>query len=150
MLLKDVIYGKDGILLKCHKNFSDKRKDILKKFSKDERLINYYNLFFKSGLISVENLDFFKRFGTLYDLLIDLLNEKMSINEVIFDQNRMGNKINNLLKILTIENEKTIFKEKHAFTVEKRVLTNSKKLYDKRNIIINAFGTNCYSWKLKN
>ena len=150
MLLKDVIYGKDGILLKCHKNFSDKGKDILKKLSKDERLINYYNLFFKSGLISVENLDFFKRFGTLYDLLIDLLNEKMSINEAIFDQNRMGNKINNLLKILTIENEKTIFKEKHAFTVEKRVLTNSKKLYDKRNIIINAFGTNCYSWKLKN
>ena len=44
--LKDVIYGKDGILLNYYKNFSDKGKNILEKIAADERMINYNNLFF--------------------------------------------------------------------------------------------------------
>ena len=39
-------------------------------------MINYNNLFFKTGDLSIKNLDYFKRFGTLHDLSIDLLSEK--------------------------------------------------------------------------
>ena len=50
-------------------------------------MVNYNNFLFKSGLISVENSDFVKRFGTLYDLLIDLLNKITSTNEALFEIN---------------------------------------------------------------
>ena len=38
-------------------------------------MINYNNLFFEPGDPIIKNFDFLKRFGTLYDLLLDLLNE---------------------------------------------------------------------------
>ena len=43
----------------------------------DERIINYNNLFFKTGDLIIKNFDLFKRFGTLCDLLINLLNEEI-------------------------------------------------------------------------
>ena len=57
----------------------------LKKLAKnEEEWIDYdnlfFNLFFKTGN-RTKNFDFLKRFGTLYDLLIDLLNEQISIKE---------------------------------------------------------------------
>ena len=62
----------------------------------------------------------------MYGLLIDLLNKKMSINEELFEQNRMKSKINKLL---------TSLRNIHA----KRFLNNAKKLFDKRKILISAF-----------
>ena len=62
-------------------NVTKKGEVALKKLASDERMINYNNLFFKRGNPSIENFDFFKRFGTLYNLVIDLLNEEISINE---------------------------------------------------------------------
>ena len=39
--------------------------DILKKLAKDQkRMINYQNVFFKSGNPTIDNFDFLKRFGT--------------------------------------------------------------------------------------
>ena len=40
MLLKDVIYGEDGILLNYYLSFSDKGKDI-KKLAREKGMINY-------------------------------------------------------------------------------------------------------------
>ena len=45
-------------------------------------MINYQNLLFKTGNPIIDNFDFFKRFGTLYDLLTDLLNRKISTIKV--------------------------------------------------------------------
>ena len=62
-------------------NFDNNGKDILIKLVRDKRMIYYNNLFFKTGNSSIKNFDFSKRFGILYDLLIDLLNKNISINE---------------------------------------------------------------------
>ena len=53
-------------------NIDSKEENTLQKLADDERNINYKNLLFKSGSPAIDNSDFFKRFGTLYDL-IDLL-----------------------------------------------------------------------------
>ena len=48
-------------------NVSDKGYDILKYLARDERMINYDNPFFTTGLCDIEKFDFLKRFGTLPD-----------------------------------------------------------------------------------
>ena len=73
LLLKDNV---NDILMALEMNLDNNGKDILKKLVRDERMINYNNLFFKTGNSSIGNLDFSKTFATLYDLLIDLLNKK--------------------------------------------------------------------------
>ena len=61
-------------------------ENIVKKFAKDDRTINYNYLFFKKGCPSI---DFLKKFGTLYDLLIGLLNEKINTLKAAKQQNEM-------------------------------------------------------------
>ena len=39
-------------------NFTDKGKDVFKNLAKDERMINYQDLFFKTGNPDIENFDF--------------------------------------------------------------------------------------------
>ena len=56
-------------------------KKTLQNLAKDEGLISCNNLFFQTGSPNIENFDFFKRYGALYDLLIDLLNEKITIDD---------------------------------------------------------------------
>ena len=55
-------------------------------------MINYNNLFFKTGNLSISSFDFLKRFSSLSDLLIDLLNEKISIHEAKLEQEEMIDK----------------------------------------------------------
>ena len=62
-------------------NISLNGENVLKKLADDEKSINYKNLFFKSGNPAIDNYDFFKRFGTLHDLLINLLNKKISFKK---------------------------------------------------------------------
>ena len=57
--------------------FTDKEKDILKKLSKNERMISYQDLLFKTGNPFVGNFGLLKRFGSLYNLLIYLLSEEI-------------------------------------------------------------------------
>ena len=62
-------------------NITDKGEDILKKLAKnEEESIDYDNLFFTTS-DRAKNFNFLKRFGTLYELLIDLLNEQITIKE---------------------------------------------------------------------
>ena len=77
-MLKDNL---DDILLDYEFNISPKGEDILKKLVDDEGSKNYKNLLFKSGNPAISNYDFYKRFGTLYGLLIYLLNEKISFRK---------------------------------------------------------------------
>ena len=42
-------------------NITVKREDILKKFANNERVINYKNLFFKTGNPAIDNYDFFEK-----------------------------------------------------------------------------------------
>ena len=71
MLLKDKL---DFILKTFDSNFKSAGKNFLKKLAKDEKKIDYNNLFFKIEDNSVaKDVNFLKEFGTLYDLLIYLL-----------------------------------------------------------------------------
>ena len=58
VLLKDIIYGENGILLNDNENFTEKRTDIIKKFARDEKMIKYNDLLFKTGVPIIINFDF--------------------------------------------------------------------------------------------
>ena len=75
-------------------------------------MINYNNLLFKTGNTVTNNFDFLRQFGTLYDLSIDLLTEKISIFKAANKQNGMFKKIEQL-KDFTLLEEKSITKKKH-------------------------------------
>ena len=78
-MLKDSV---NDILVNFDMNFTDQGKYILKKTANDEKMINYKNLFFITSNTIIDNFSFVKRFGTLYNLLIDLLSEDISTLQV--------------------------------------------------------------------
>ena len=69
-----------------------KEKNNLEKVANNERMINHSALFFKSEDPIIGSHDFLKRFGTLYDLLIDLLSEKIDITKAAKEQNELTKK----------------------------------------------------------
>ena len=74
-------YGLDYIFENFSSNFNSTGINFLKKFSKDEKNIDYNNLFFEIDHPAIKSYNFLKHFSTLYDLLINLLIE----NETILD-----------------------------------------------------------------
>ena len=74
-------------------NFTPKGKNIIKDLVNEEYNINYENCIFKSGDLKIKNFDMLKKFGTLYDSLINLLNEKMSSGRAKQEQKEMINQI---------------------------------------------------------
>ena len=94
----------------CDMNISIKGKNILKKLADDERSINYKNMFFKSGSLAFDNYDFFKRFGALYDLLIDLRNEKIGLRKAKIEENEMITKVKGLKIFLLCQRKKKLIK----------------------------------------
>ena len=63
VLLKDEL---DFILKNFDSNFNSTGKKFLKKLAKDEKKIDYNNLFFEiEGKFVVKDADFLKQFGTL-------------------------------------------------------------------------------------
>ena len=104
------------ILINFDMNFTFKGTDTLTKVV-DERAINYKNLFFKTGDPIIKNFDFFKRFGTLYDLLIDLLNEKINTLEQKKERKEMKEKINKLGNFVLLE--ESIIKKKTKSGIKK-------------------------------
>ena len=70
------------ILMNFDMNFTNKEEDILKNVVIDERMINHSNFTFKTSDPIIRKFDFLKGFSTLYDLLIGLSSEKITINEV--------------------------------------------------------------------
>ena len=138
----------DNIFMLYDLNISIKGKNILKKRADDERSINYKNLFFKSGSFTTGNHDFFKRFGTLYDLLIDLLNEKICLRKPNIEQSEMIAKIVGLENFAlseekinrgTTEKGKTKTQKRKTISIQKSVPSNALRLYDKRGDIIDIF-----------
>ena len=110
-------------------------------------------MFFKAGNPTIYNYDFLKRFGTLYDFLIDLLKERIGIIKATREQNKMITKINELENFVLLE-EESINKQKRRSAIKKvktrtqrrkiissqnSVIKNAIRLYDQRDIIINAF-----------
>ena len=77
MLLKDKL---DFIFKNYDQNFNSTGKKFLKMLAKDEKKIDYNNLFFEIDDNSVvKSADFLKEFGTFYDLLIYLLNNPKNL-----------------------------------------------------------------------
>ena len=72
VLLKDRL---DYIFTKFSSNFKNTGKNYLIKLAKDEKKIDYNNWFFETDDPVIKSFDFLEDFGTLYDLLINLLNE---------------------------------------------------------------------------
>ena len=101
MLLKDKLYD---ILSTFEMKFSnDEGKNILKKLARDERMINYNSLFFKTGNPVINNFDFLERFGTLYDILLDLRKEKVDTDEALREQIEMITKIEELGNLVLLD-----------------------------------------------
>ena len=76
MLLKDEL---DYIFKNFGSNLNSTGKKFLIKLAKDEKKIDYNNLFFKiDDKFVVKSVDFLKEIGTLYDLLIYLLDNPMN------------------------------------------------------------------------
>ena len=144
-MLKDNL---DDFLTSYDLNITAKGKDVLENLAN-----NYKNLFFKSGNPTIDNYDFLKRFGTLYDFLLDLLSEKISLKKAAIEQNEMIEKIVEL-KIFVLLEEKNIDKEKSkgamrkaktktqrkkTISIQKSDIFNAARLFDKRSDIIDAF-----------
>ena len=107
--------------------------------------------FSKKVTSGINNLDFFKKFGTLNKLLINLLSKERSTNEAIQEQEEIYIKKKRDTKSHFIERRKYLKKLKQKVSSRKQIIKhreikflhhkNSMKLYDKRNIIINTFVT---------
>ena len=72
VLLKDRL---DYIFTKFSSNFKNTGKNYLIKLAKDEKKIDYNNWFFETDDPVIKSFDLLENVGTLYDLLINLLNE---------------------------------------------------------------------------
>ena len=86
-------------------------------------------------------------------MIIDLLNEKISISKVAKEQNEMTKKINELGSFVkseensineekskgAIKKVKIKIQRKEIISSQKSVINNAVKLYDRRDIIIDAF-----------
>ena len=112
MLLKDITNGEDRLLINYYQNFTDKRKHIFKILITVEKMTNFNNLFSKTGDSIINNFDFLKRFGTLYDLLLILLNEKISTLEAPKEQEEMINEIDELKDLVLLEKQNITKKKK--------------------------------------
>ena len=93
VLLKDRL---DYIFTNFSSNFNSTGKNFLKKLAKDEEKIDYNDLFFEIDDPVIRSYDFLENVGTLYDLLINLLNE----NETILDSSAMQLDLTRIMKIL--------------------------------------------------
>ena len=102
-------------------------------------------MFFKTGDPIIKNFDFLKRFGTLYNLLLDLLNQKISSIKVAKVQNEMISKIEELRNFILLDEKsitnkntqsikkvKTKIQRKEIFGAQRGVINNALKLYDRR------------------
>ena len=78
----------------------------------------------------------------MYDLLFDLINRKISISEEKQEQEDMIIKIEELKNFIFLEEESITerkIERKQILVIQKRVIKNAIKQYDKITDIINAF-----------
>ena len=117
------------------------------KLAKDEKKIDYNNLFF--GIDNepvVTNAVFLKEFGTLYDLLIYLLNNSMRIVTSTEDQIHFFKAITVLKKFIssmkTDITDQSEEQKKKIFAKQENVLSNAEMLLIKRGELLNQFARN--------
>ena len=133
MVLKNKL---DFIFKNFDQNFNSTGKKFLKKLAKDEKKIDYSNLFFEIDDKSVvKSADFLKEFGTLYDLLIYLLNNPINLigsaqfqGDFFKAISTLKIIISNLKTDMTDESEEE--KEK-IFAKQENVLSNAEILLKK-------------------
>ena len=126
MLLKDKLHH---ILRTFEMKFSnDEGKNILKKLARDERMINYNSLFFKTGNPVINNFDFLERFGTLYDILLDLRKEKVDTDEALREQNEMISKIEELGNLVLLDEKGIKEEENKGAKNEEKTKTQRKEI----------------------
>ena len=144
VLLEDKL---DFIYKNIGSNFNSTGKKILIKLAKDEKTIDYNNLFFKlNEAAAVKNVDFLQKFGTFSDLLSFLLNNSMRIITSVEDQTKIFKAIT-VLRII-ISNMKTDIadqskeEKKKVFAEQKIVLSNAEMLLEQRQELIDQFSKN--------
>ena len=124
-------------------------KNFLKKLAKDEKKkkINYNNLLFEiEDKLVVKSVDFFKDIGTLYDLLICLLDNSMTILTSTQTQIDFFKAITVL--IIIISNMKTDITDQSEeektkiFAEQENILSNTEMLLKKRGELIDQFSKN--------
>ena len=116
VLLKDRL---DYIFTNFTSNFNSTGKNFLKKLAKYEEKIGYSNLFSEIEDPDINSYDFFEIVGTLYDLLINLLNEI----ENLLNSSNMQFDLNKLMFIL-----KSIIKKKIENIADKIEKQKKKKI----------------------
>ena len=100
-------------------------------------------MFFEIDDLVIRSYDFLENVGTLYDLLINLLNE----NETILDSSTMQLDLTKIIfsrkSIISKKNENITDnsekEKKDIFAAPNSVLINLSELFKKRNDIINQF-----------
>ena len=124
-------------------------KNFLKKLAKDEKKkkIDYNNLLFEiEDKLVVKSVDFFKDIGTLYDLLICLLDNSMTILTSTQTQIDFFKAITVL--IIIISNMKTDITDESEeektkiFAEQENILSNTEMLLKKRGELIDQFSKN--------
>ena len=117
-------------------------KIFLTKLAKDEKKVNYNNLFFYIDDKSlVKSADFLKEFGTFYDLLIYLLDNSMKIVTSSEDQIKFFKAII-VLSIKTDITDQSQEQKKKLFAEQENVLSNAAMLLTKRGDLIDQFSKN--------
>ena len=106
-------------------------------------MIDYNNLVFEIDDPVIKSFDFLENVGTLYDLLINLLNENENIPDSSAMQIYLAKVTSKLQTTISekIENvpDKSEKQKKEIFATQSSVLTNLSELIEKRNDIINQF-----------
>ena len=124
-------------------------KNFLKKLAKDEKKkkIDYNNLLFEiDDKLVVKSVDFLKDIGTLYDLLIYLLDNSMTILTSTQTQIDFFKAITVL--IIIISNMKTDITDQSEeektkiFAEQENILSNTEMLLKKRGELIDQFSKN--------
>ena len=88
-------------------------------------MINYDNLFFRSGNITIDNYDFLKRFSTLHDFLI--LNEGIDIIKATKEQSKMIKK-NKLVRSFLLEEESNKNEKSRGAIKKAKTKTQSREI----------------------
>ena len=90
-------------------------------------------MFFKTTGNPTKSFDFLKRFGTLHDLLIDLLNEQISIKEAKKRTRCDDKKVNELSSFTSSD---YFAEERRRNAIKKaRTKTQRKEIYEAKKVL---------------
>ena len=136
VLLKDKL---DFIFKNFGSNCNSTGKIFPKKLAKDEKNIDYNNLFFSIyDKSAVKSVDFLEEFGTLYNLLIYLLDNSIRIISSTKAQTDFIEAITVLKKIIssikTDVTDQSREQKKKIFAEQESVLNNAELLLKKEMI----------------